>query len=476
MTRRATVQAIAALPGRAAAAACIALAAVLCATPCAATPFKEMVGLQVKYAQGESPKTLELLTDLGVRWVRDHVAWSTIEPVAGAYRDFPNEFKQRLAFYKRHGIGVVFVLGLTNRQAYPPTDEQPARHADPEAFARHAVAVARMLKEAGVEFTLEIWNEPHGKGFELYDLFGGQWNGTPPSPWLDHYLKIVRSTVTHVKQYDSAIRILTDDDMWVLHYWFLEGGLPRQVDGFAIHPYTIGVPEMTAAPADVEWARPFTVVDPDRAFGSAVRRLVQRGADKLGHKPQIWITEWGWAIGDKDEHGGVTTEDTVAAYLPRAFVLAAAAEVRALCWFSSQDTVDGPMGLLANNGQRRKAYRSFKTMVDELGPKEYSHQVLGRTNRTHGVQAHAFKGKGDHRIVVWNVDGSEARVRIDAGVQLQRVVDALGHAVPVESLPGNVREVPVDATPVYLTVKSLPTPASSSLRVTTRAHAAAWRR
>src|SRR5690606_22611445 len=98
--------------------------------------------------------------------------------------------------------------------------------------------VARELKKAGVRFVLEVWNEPHN--FQIRPTVGGEWNGRPPSPWIEHYLKMVRETVERVKEFDQEIKILSDEDMWVLHYWFLEGGLPSALDGFAFHPYVPG--------------------------------------------------------------------------------------------------------------------------------------------------------------------------------------------------------------------------------------------
>lgn len=53
-----------------------------------------------------------------------------------------------------------------------------------QAFGRYAGATARLLRESGVHFVLEIWNEPHN--FVLGKQRGGPWHGGPPCPWLDH--------------------------------------------------------------------------------------------------------------------------------------------------------------------------------------------------------------------------------------------------------------------------------------------------
>lgn len=141
---------------------------------------------------------------------------------------------------------------------------------------------------------LEIGNEPHNSGFAK--ALGGAWNGRAPSPWVDHYVRMVDAAVRAVKDFDASIRLLTDDDLWVVRYWYLQAGLPRALDGFAVHPYTPGPPERTAVAHDTDWTRPFRVVDPDRSFGSAVRLLREQARGRLDCTPSIWITEWGWAV------------------------------------------------------------------------------------------------------------------------------------------------------------------------------------
>ena len=108
---------------------------------------------------------------------------------------------------------------------------------------------------------------------------------------------MVREAVTQVKAYDPEIELLNDDDMWVIHCWFLEKKLPSQLDGIAFHPYVNNVPEIAAVDQDTEWAKPFTLVDADGSFRSAVRRLREESRLKIGTEPSMWITEWGWPVG-----------------------------------------------------------------------------------------------------------------------------------------------------------------------------------
>ena len=412
--------------------------------------FGSKVGLVVKFDQGQPLSDLATLPDLGVRWVRDTVLWQALEPTAGKFVEFPAAFQKRLTFYRDNAIGLVFMLAYGNGVAYPKTPTDLRRPVAAAAFARYAVEVARRLKQSGVRFVLEIWNEPHN--FGLRPLLGGNWNGAPPSPWLDHYLAMTRATVSAVKAVDPAIKLLTDDDMWVIHYWFLEGGLPANIDGFAFHPYTNETcpgPEVTAVGSTTEWTKPFVVVDLGRAFNSAVRRLRDRGRLKLGRTPEMWITEWGWKIGDTTSIGKVTPE-LVAALLPRAYVVAAAAGVEALFWFSAQDSVDGAMGLSNNRSERRPAYFALKTMTQELGAFEIAGQVAGKATPTSGPQAFLFKKGEEYKLAVWTLAPAPQRLLLTGGLSAGVAVDVLGNPVASKRGADGQPYLPVGVSPLYV--------------------------
>ena len=407
-------------------------------------PFGDMIGLGVKFSQGQPLRELDSLLELRVRWVRDAVHWPQIEPAPGRYAEFSAPFLNQLAFYRRHDIGVVALLTLGNPLSYPGGAAAPY---DPEAFGRFALQVARQLRAAGVRFVLEIGNEPHNSGFAK--ALGGAWNGRAPSPWVDHYVRMVHAAGDQVKAFDASIKLISDDDMWVLHYWFLKAGLPPALDGFAIHPYTPGPPERTAVAHDTDWTRPFSVVDPDRSFASAVRRLREAGRERLACAPEIWITEWGWAVGPGSVAHAVADE-TLAAYLPRAFVLAAAAGVEVMCWFSAQDSVDGPMGLTRNDGTRRASYQAFRTLTAQLGDHHLVRQAAGAATPAAGLQAFVFDGPRGRKLVVWSADGQARRLPWTPGEGAEHGVDAVGR--PVSLLTTPQRAVAIEAAPVYLSL------------------------
>lgn len=409
--------------------------------------FREVLGLGTKFAQGEPGADLQLLTDLGVRWVRDTVDWSVMEPIAGTYIDFPPEFRARLDFYKAHDIGLVFLLAYDDWVAHPPNSQNPTAAFDAVAFGNYARQMAERLRSTGVRFVLELWNEPHN--MVLRPALGGAWNGQPPSPWLDYYVRMVGEAVRQVKAFDSSIRLLDDDDMWVLHYWFLEAGLPSALDGFAVHPYVGGFPERAAIDENTDWMKPFVGVDADGSFSSAMRRLRAQGAQKLGRTPEMWITEWGWPVDQANSSGTSLSEDTVAAWLPRAFVLAEAAGAETLCWFSAQDSVDGPMGLTTNDGRKRKPYLSFKALSDNFGDYFYMGQVAGADHPASGTQAFLFRRDTSLKIVAWTVEPTATRLQLDGALQSATLMDSFGQPLRAS---GDVSGayVTLGAAPVFL--------------------------
>ena len=414
----------------------------LLAAPPTSRPLRDLFGINVKFTQGQPIGDLALLTDLGVRWVRDTALWVDIEQTPGEYSAFPADFQRRLAFYKQHDIGLCFGLWYENPKAYPITEQTPFAAWDADAYGRYAAEIARRLKASGVRFVIELWNEPHN----TMKNFGGKWNGEPPSPWLDHYVAMVHAATKSVKAVDPSIKVLVDDDMWVLHYRFLDKGLPEAIDGLAVHPYVKSWPEFSATEPDTTWTQPFVTVDADRSLKSAVRRLRDYGAVKIGHTPAMWITEWGWPLGEAI-HDRPMTEELLAGLIPRAYLTAADAGVETLLWFSIMDSVDGPMGLTSNDRRMRLTYRSFKTMTKTLGTGTAIEHVVGDDRPTSGVQVYRVDRPEGPVWIAWNIDGDVAvRVR---GVE--QAGDVLGTAVMIDRSQADRGRLTLGRSPLYLT-------------------------
>lgn len=410
--------------------------------------FGDSTCLGVKFSQGQPLSELRTLKELGVRWVRDSIDWSVLEPQAGHFVDeLPATFKARLNFYKANNIGLIAMLAYGNQRAYPDTPENPTASISPDKFSDYAAYVAKALKKEGVEFVLEVFNEPHNY---LPKRVGGKWNGMPPSPWVPHYVAMVNQTISKVHALDPNIQVFSQDDMWHLQYWFMENGLSKDVAGFTVHPYNGSAlgPEIAPVAYDTDWTRPFHVVDKDRSFASAVRRLKEQGIAKLGKAPAVWITEWGWLVDGAWERGKFT-EETIAAFLPRAFIIAAFAGVEKTCWFSAQDSVDGAMGLSDNRLRRRPAYHALAYMNQRLGNAKLVKQMIGERTPTKGVQAYLFQTDDSYIVAAWQIDAADgqpgAALSIDRLVKPE-ITDIYGNAVTPTS--GSVE---LGISPIYIT-------------------------
>jgi hypothetical protein len=213
---------------------------------------------------------------------------------------------------------------------------------------------------------------------------------------------------------------------------------------------------MTKEGRGASWESPFTLADEDHSFRSMVRRLREQGEAKLGKTPELWITEFGCPV-RKDISENVTfalgsgTEEEVAAILVRAFLGAEAAGVKVMTWFSFWDGPDGPMGLLAKDGRKRKAYYAFKTMSEQLGDYTLLRQVAGATHPTTGVQAYLFRSPTGHKLVVWNMEGEADILTKGQGNDSVRITDVQGQAVPVQPAQDGRVRLRLSPSPIYIT-------------------------
>jgi len=418
--------------------------------------FGSSIGLNVKFSQGEPSSDLALLPQLGVHWVRDTIAWPTLEPVAGRFADFPADFQERLAFYKSHDIGVDYLLAYGNAKAYPASPENPLNPINAPAFGRYAAHVAKLLKASGVRFILEIWNEPHN--FTIQKMVGGEWNGKLPSPWVDHYCAMASEALRQVKALDPNIWLMSQDDMWVIQYWFLEKGLPRSLDALSVHPYwgASPGPERTAVGQVTPWCKPFTVVDADGSLESAVNRLRDHASIKLGHTPSIWATEEGIPVGGKAPESAINpdaheTETSVAANIARTFITNAEAGIETTLWFSSFDGPDGAYGLIKNDGAHRASFAAFQTMSEQLGDCRLVTHMIGDDHRTQGVQAYLFRGPKGDKIVMWDIDGTADFAITQSKPRAIRLLDDTGHVLSIVRTPVGRVVLTITQSPIYIT-------------------------
>ena len=235
------------------------------------------------------------------------------------------------------------------------------------------------------------------------------------------------------------------------HYWFLELGLPENLDGVAVHPYNHGSsgPETNCWGPETEWLKPFHVIDEDWSMRSLYRNMRSQYTKQLGHTPEIWSTEWGYHLGGKFNGDEKITEEIVAAFLPRAYIISAAENVRCLNWYVLN--FDEQYNLVDNNWRERLSYQAFKVMSKQLGPCRLLRQINGYDHPTKGVQAFLFEGPMRYQIAAWCIEGPQ-QVTIETNSSWpMKVIDNLGNPAEIRYNEEQLAVITLSRAPVYIT-------------------------
>jgi hypothetical protein len=142
------------------------------------------------------------------------------------------------------------------------------------------------------------------------------------------------------------------------------------------------------------------------------------------------------------------TEDLLAGLLPRAYITSADAGVEVLCWFSIQDNVDGPMGLIDNSHHCRRSYAALVRMSAELAAATAMHHLVGYDHPTSGAQIYRFDLPTGNKLVAWNIDGtSDAMLSNAAGAHMR---DVFGKELP-PAIDAHLQDrVQLSRSPIYI--------------------------
>lgn len=270
------------------------------------------------------------------------VTWAAIETSDGLF-----DFK-RLDFLvaeaERRGQKVLLPLGMTPRSHSRRPDEpcpygagQAAPPVQLEPWIRFVQAVAR--RYAGRVEAYEIWNEPDSREF---------FSGTPAE-----LVELQRAATKEIRRLDPRAKIVSSGPSSVnarnmdwLDRYATAGGL-ADVDVVGVHFY---------APT----ASPEILVEQV----STVRTVLQKHAIR---RP-IWNTETGWRLQQDDparerlapRGWTALTHAQAAAFVFRAYVLAASVGIERYYWYSWDHLV---MGLLRADGSLNEAGATYQELA-----------------------------------------------------------------------------------------------------------------
>ncbi|MBI5337830.1 MAG: cellulase family glycosylhydrolase [Mycolicibacterium rufum] len=231
-------------------------------------------------------KEFDLMSDMGVTWVRIDIDWSAVQPKRRSLNWAPTDLLVNEAV--AHQMSVLVTIAYTpewarstaSRLLPDPTHARPTNLSD---LANFASLAAQRYAPLGVH-CWEVWNEPNTAKF---------W---PTRPDADEYGQLFRAVATAIRGVDSRATLLI-------------GGLSPQYDGSAAEvPPAVYLEQLyangTAQLADGIAAHPYSYpnlpMDPaQRQVGGfvdlpALQTVMTNHGD--GAK-KIWITEFGAPTG-----------------------------------------------------------------------------------------------------------------------------------------------------------------------------------
>jgi hypothetical protein len=278
------------------------------------------LGMNVFLEQEVEPekrqRSLELLRDAGVRWLRQQLPWEQIEPVSKGQTIDPSYGTSTWAKFddivdRANALGMQVMLRIDTSPRWalppdapdglsPPTNEQDYWDFVTQVASRYRGRVA----------AYQVWNEPN---------LNSEWGGRPPDAAA--YARLLRGASERIRASDPAARVvmaafaptLTESADALNELIYLQqlyaAGARGTFDVLAVQAYGLrgGPDDPRIDSTDVTFSRPLLV-----------HRLMETNGD--GAVP-VWVTEMGWNVNPPDlpmQSYGRVTPSLYARYTVRA--------------------------------------------------------------------------------------------------------------------------------------------------------------
>ena len=335
---------------------------------------------------------LPLLADLakqaGVRWTREELVWSLIEPNQNDLRAI---YDASLLLAAQKGFGIIGMLLTTPQWARDPScrpqhEAYWCPPADAATYARFAAWMAERYDGDGFQdapgspriAAWELWNEPNDVG-NWADI------GADGDARKRRYGELMIATYAAIKAADPSATVLIGGTYLFdqgcaggicdgINFLSGPGGVFGQLpqarqafDVFATHPYAT-----PTAPDALDIPRIVLIEGTTRAARSWLESTPIGRPDA-----QLWITELGWCTTPGNCLGTLpVSEEQQANYLVRSMVIAQQNGAQHVSWFQFDDAFDDPDRLFGNaaivrdyNGQTyplKPAYAAYRTLATQL--------------------------------------------------------------------------------------------------------------
>jgi hypothetical protein len=300
-----------------------------------------------------SDRTVPVMRDAGVRWVRLNVSWAAVEPNGKGVLDAGYLSQVDHAVDAARAAGIRVLMPIADGVPYWASGDpaktsvngtrswnrtwRPARFED---YGDAVEAIVRRYSARGVHH-FEVWNEPnHGRFW-------------PSGPDAGEYVEMLRAGSGAIRAADADASVVLggisrNDYAWLEQLY--AAGARDLFDIASVHPYS-GAVDPTWC-----WNQAGTTRKAKDAFCGLEEMHASMRAAGDGDKP-IWVTEFGWST-TTGSYG--VTESQQAEFLTKAYrKLEAYPWVPVALWYSFRNNpglADDPAQWEANAGLLRTDY------------------------------------------------------------------------------------------------------------------------
>ena len=290
-----------------------AVVATFCASPAQAAEVGTVPDLTWGVSRAEVDRTVRVMRESGIRWVRMNASWAAVEPNHKGSLDAGTLASLDYAVDAVRDAGIRVVMPIADGVPYWASADpgkrdsvgtrswnrywRPVRSSD---YADVVSALVERYSARGVHH-YEIWNEPNHPRF---------WPSGASDP--AEYAQLLRAGSAAVRAADPSATVLLgglagNDYLWLERLYAT--GARDAFDAVAVHPYT-GAVDPTLC-----WNQAGTARKAKDAFCGIEEVHASMAAAGDGAKG-IWVTEFGWAT-NTTEYG--VSEAVQADYLTKGF-------------------------------------------------------------------------------------------------------------------------------------------------------------
>jgi hypothetical protein len=236
-------------------------------------------------------RTVEMVADMGAGWIKEHVAWSEIEPEDDVYWDAKYQqdswakYDQIVSLAEQHGLRVIARIDQTPAWARPQAMNAAAPPVNVEKFGDFIEEFVRHF-HGRVSF-LQIWNEPN-----LASEWGGRIDPAGYVALLAEAARRARSVDPNIVILSAPMAMTTENSaraMDELRYWqaLYDLGVAQHFDIVSANAY--GLDEPYDDPAD-----------PQKLNVRRIELLHDLMAEHGDGDKAVWLNEYGWNASPAD--------------------------------------------------------------------------------------------------------------------------------------------------------------------------------